>query len=186
MPATIQIVNASSLQRGDLDHLTTTLNHIFGAAVSMRSSGLDLSLAFDASRKQFHSTLLLAELLALPNPEQEKIAAVVDVDLFVPVLTFVFGEAQLDGIAAIVSTHRLANQFYGIEADSVLLRERLEKELVHELGHAFGLLHCRQFECVMRSSTYVEEIDLKRVDFCDRCATILRQKMRSAQATVPN
>jgi archaemetzincin len=95
-------------------------------------------------------------------------------DLYIPVLTFVFGEAQLDGMAAIVSTHRLQNQFYGLPHDDDLMLRRLEKEVIHELGHTFGLFHCRQFECVMRSSTYVEEIDLKRADLCDACRSSLK------------
>jgi archaemetzincin len=74
----------------------------------------------------------------------------------------------------VVSLHRLANEFYGLPRDDALLRHRLEKEIVHELGHMFGLYHCHQFECVMRSSTYVEEIDLKREEFCPACAAGVR------------
>jgi archaemetzincin len=98
---------------------------------------------------------------------------VVDVDLFIPVLTFVFGEAQLGGPAAVVSTHRLTNTFYGLPRDDDLMLRRLEKEIIHELGHTFGLYHCHQFECVMRSSTYVEEIDMKRAHPCPACAGAL-------------
>jgi archaemetzincin len=98
---------------------------------------------------------------------------VVDEDLYIPVLTFVFGEAQLDGSAAIVSTHRLKNQYYGLQKDDTLLYIRLEKEIVHELGHTFGMYHCRDYECVMKSSTYVEEIDLKKATPCPVCAQFL-------------
>jgi archaemetzincin len=104
---------------------------------------------------------------------------VVEVDLFIPVLTFVFGEAQLNGPAAIVSTHRLSNQFYGLGRNPKLMLERLQKELVHELGHTFGLYHCHQFECVMRSSTYVEEIDMKLSRPCDACAEALLARIAS-------
>ena len=96
-----------------------------------------------------------------------------DVDLFIPILTFVFGEAQLDGAAAVVSTARLRTN-HGT-SNMRLLISRLAKECVHELGHTFGLYHCHQFECVMRSSTYVEEIDLKRAGFCPACAERLAE-----------
>jgi len=99
----------------------------------------------------------------------EKRIAVVGVDLFIPVLTFVFGEAQLNGIAAVVSYLRLENPFYGMPRNESLTWKRLQKEIIHELGHTFGLYHCHQFECVMRSSTYVEEIDIKRQDLCVEC-----------------
>jgi archaemetzincin len=69
-----------------------------------------------------------------------------------------------------VSSYRLDNKFYGLPDSPALLRERLIKEAVHELGHTFGLFHCHNQECVMKSSTYVEEIDFKSSRFCDKCS----------------
>ena len=79
------------------------------------------------------------------------------------------GEAQLNGPAAIVSITRLRNEFYGLPKNDTLLRERMEKEAIHELGHTFGLVHCRNDLCVMRPSTYVENIDLKPPQLCYSC-----------------
>jgi archaemetzincin len=101
------------------------------------------------------------------------VLAVADVDLFVPILTFLFGEAQLDGPAAVVSTFRLHEELYGNEPDSALLLERLLKEAIHELGHTFGLVHCRTHGCVMGSSTDVDGIDSKSLALCDACARAL-------------
>ena len=56
------------------------------------------------------------------------------------------------------------------------LRERLEKEAVHDLGHTFGILHCRDPLCVMHSYTYAEEIDIKSKDFCKACSSLLKRK----------
>jgi archaemetzincin len=89
--------------------------------------------------------------------------------LYIPVLTFVFGEARLNGQCAVVSSYRLDNKFYGLPDDPALLQERLLKEAIHELGHTYGLFHCQNPECVMKSSTYVEEIDFKSSRFCDKC-----------------
>ncbi len=94
-------------------------------------------------------------------------------DLYIPVLTFVFGEAQLSDGGAVVSTHRLRQEFYGLPADLELLRERLLKEALHELGHTYGLRHCPDYLCVMSSSNGVERIDLKRAEFCPACAPAL-------------
>ena len=92
-----------------------------------------------------------------------------DVDLFIPILTFVFGEAQLQGIGSVVSTHRLHNRFYGLPEDRELTTDRLLKEAVHELGHTYGLIHCSQQRCVMNASTYVENIDQKPAELCPVC-----------------
>jgi len=91
-------------------------------------------------------------------------------------LTYVFGEAELDGRAAVVSAFRLDNELYGMPPDPDLLFERLVKESLHELGHTFGLMHCHRTDCVMSSSTYVEHIDLKNDRFCDRCLRALRKR----------
>jgi len=95
------------------------------------------------------------------------------VDLFIPVLTFVFGQAQLGGKAAVVSTLRLKQEYYELPPNETVFLERLGKEAVHELGHTFGLVHCLNQGCVLNASTYVEEIDLKEADFCPECAQLL-------------
>jgi archaemetzincin len=176
----IRILNASSLPEASLTGATEVVRSVFGAKVTVGPSRLDVESAYDVYRKQVHSTALLAQLLSAAAGQNAKQIAVVQEDLFVPVLTFVFGEAQLNGTVAIVSTHRLANEFYGMPRNEELMIERLEKEIVHELGHTFGLYHCRQFECVMRSSTYVEEIDLKKALLCPSCSSSI-----SNPGTVP-
>jgi archaemetzincin len=84
-------------------------------------------------------------------------------------LTFIFGEAQLDGNCAVVSTARLKEEFYGLPRREELFLERLIKEAAHELGHTFGLRHCMDWRCVMASSHAVERLDVKGAEFCKSC-----------------
>ena len=165
----INILNASTIADERLQELSRAVGKSFGLRTYVSPAPLNLDRAFDSSRGQYNSTALLAQLVKAFAGTDEKKIAIVGVDLFIPVLTFVFGEAQLNGMAAVVSSHRLANPFYGLPRDDELSLRRLEKEIVHELGHTLGLYHCHQFECVMRSSTYVEEIDLKRLTLCGEC-----------------
>ena len=111
---------------------------------------------------------ILQRLERISDPDA-RVLAVTDCDLFVPVLTFVFGEAQLDGNCALVSTARLREEHYGMPPREDLLRERLVKEAVHELGHTFGLRHCPDWRCVMTSSHAVERLDIKGAEFCRAC-----------------
>jgi archaemetzincin len=91
------------------------------------------------------------------------------VDLYIPILTFVFGEAQMAGPCAVVSAHRLRQEFYGLPPDPDLLRHRLLKESVHEIGHTLNLTHCEDYTCVMAPSHAVEWIDLKESSLCAAC-----------------
>lgn len=137
--------------------------------------------AFDFGRNQFNSTVILGAAIKRFDSVSGKILCVTALDLFVPVLTFVFGEAQLDGSAAIVSSHRLDDSFYGLPKNQRMLEERLFKEAVHELGHTYGLVHCHDYDCVMHSSTSVEEIDLKGTLFCPGCSEyLLRHQVKAA------
>ncbi|TAK59104.1 MAG: hypothetical protein EPO24_08140 [Bacteroidetes bacterium] len=180
MSSSVHIINSSSLSPDELEHVSRSVEAIIGARVHRSHLRVELERAFDSSRGQYNSSVLLAQLLSLKQSLPGKIIALVDVDLYVPVLTFVYGEAQLEGAAAIVSTHRLHNSFYGVDENRPLLIERVEKEIVHELGHTFGLFHCHQFECVMRSSTYVEEIDFKKATMCKECEGVLYRKVRGS------
>jgi archaemetzincin len=158
-----------------LPGLAAHLAEAFAVEVERRLPRFDPELAFDTSRGQYNSRILLGQLLRDRRRAGVRILGVTGVDLFIPVLTFVFGEAQLDGAAAVVSTHRLAPERYGLPAEPGRLRQRLVVEAVHEVGHTCGLVHCHAARCVMGSSTYVEEIDLKSERFCARCLAAVRR-----------
>lgn len=150
------------------------LGRTFGLEVRHTPPGFDCEIAFDETRGQYNSRILLAQLLQDTPPEVSRVLGVAGVDLFIPVLTYVFGEAQLGGRAAVVSLHRLDDELYGLPPHPQRLFERLHKEAVHELGHTYDLVHCHRDRCVMASSTYVEEIDLKSDLFCAACLTAIR------------
>lgn len=132
-------------------------------------------IAYNISRGQSNSSALLAELLRLFPRHDGKLLGITAVDLFIPVLTFVFGEAQLNDRASVASGCRLREEFYGMEADEELFRQRLLKEAVHELGHTFGLLHCTNYDCAMHSSTSVDDIDIKGAHLCAECSARIRR-----------
>jgi len=151
-----------------VEHLAASLARTFHTPCQIRPRTLDIAFALDQNRGQHHSTAILRQLEQMADPNA-RLLAVTSADLYVPVLTFVFGEAQLEGGCAIVSTARLREEFYGLPARDDLLRERLLKEATHEIGHTFGLRHCPDWSCVMASSHAVEVMDVKGVEFCRSC-----------------
>jgi len=151
-----------------LEYLAAALARAFRTPCRIRPDMVDISFALDQGRRQYHSTAILQRLERVCDPGI-RVLGVTACDLFVPVLTFVFGEAQLDGACATVSTARLKEEVYGMPPREDLFRQRLLKEAVHELGHTFGLRHCVDWRCVMTSSHAVERLDVKTVDFCQAC-----------------
>jgi len=138
----------------------------------VRPERLDVTFARDRFRNQYYSTAILQAMQPLAE-SGVRLLAVTSLDLYVPVLTFVFGEAQLGGNCAVVSLHRLREEFYGLPANEELLQTRLVKEAVHELGHTFGLRHCDNWQCVMTSSHAVERLDVKGAEFCFSCGRVV-------------
>lgn len=123
----------------------------------------------DARRGQYDALGILGWLEALYPESPDRVLAIAQVDLCLPVLTFVFGEARLGGRVALVSTHRLREAFYGRPEDRDLLLSRLEKEAIHEVGHLLSLTHCLDRNCVMHASHGVMDTDVKSAFLCASC-----------------
>lgn len=134
--------------------------------------------AFEPKRNQYYARRIIDKLVyALPS-DCEKLIGITDVDLCTPVLTFVYGEAQLGGRVALVSLSRLRQEFYHLPCDDTLLTERLLKVCTHELGHCYGLFHCSDPGCVMYLSNNIVSIDNKKRYFCARCDEFFSKRNR--------
>lgn len=130
---------------------------------------------YDPSRGQYHATRLLEYLESHPVPPTHHVIGLTHVDLFIPILTYVFGEARLNAPHAVLSLCRLMPQFYGLPQDDTITVRRSAIESIHELGHTFGLRHCATYPCAMHASRTADDIDLKSLGFCQDCANHLQQ-----------
>jgi archaemetzincin len=127
--------------------------------------------AFDEARKQHRSDVILKKVRSYAEKSRfDRVLGVVDVDVFAPKLNFVFGQADYDGRAALISLWRLKPEYYGDLPNEQLFHERSVKEAVHELGHTLGLEHCSNVFCVMHFSRSIYDTDVKHSLFCDRCS----------------
>jgi archaemetzincin len=127
--------------------------------------------AFNEKRNQYLSTIILREVqsFAVKNPDLNCVLGIVDADIFVRELNFVFGEAVCPGKAALISVRRLRPEFYGAASNEDLFLKRAVKEAMHEVGHTLGLLHCSRASCVMHFSNSISDTDVKQSALCDRC-----------------
>lgn len=165
----VTLVSFGYFEEALLQKVATTVKQEFHLPVNIKEGHIDLSEFYDPGRRQYNGTRLLKEVDSSYSTDSTKTLGLFSVDLFIPILTYIFGQAFLNGRTGVASHYRFSNERYGIQADNSFLMERFEKEVIHELGHTFGLIHCYKSTCVMRSSTYVEDIDQKSANLCIDC-----------------
>jgi len=152
-----------------LTELAPAVANLFRVPTQVLGCRLDAEFAYHGERQQYHSSEILQEMQRYVGTDSWRLLGVAAVDLYIPILTFVFGEAQIGGPCGLVSLHRLRQEFYGLPPDGEVLRQRLLKEAVHEVGHTLDLTHCDDYQCAMAPSHAVEWIDLKNCELCGSC-----------------
>ena len=165
----LHLLAIGALPEGLLHNLAPHLADAVRVPCEILPYSLDPGFAYHGERQQFHSSEILRRMQEYVSSESWRVLGVAAVDLYIPILTFVFGEAQMGGPCAVLSAHRLRQEFYGLPEDKDLLLQRLLKEAVHELGHTLDLTHCDDYSCVMAPSHAVEWIDLKESTLCQTC-----------------
>jgi archaemetzincin len=164
-----------------LEGLRAAIPQCLGVACEILPVALDPVPSYHVERQQYHSSEILERMQAFLRPEAWRLLGIADVDLYIPILKYVFGEAEMGGPCALVSSHRLRQDFYGLGRDDAVLSRRLLKESVHELGHTLDLRHCQDYRCAMASSHSVEWIDLREAALCDSCRSQVEAKVALAE-----
>jgi archaemetzincin len=165
----VHLLPVGTIDLGLLEYLREVLPERLKVRCEILPFTLDPASTYHPERQQFHSSEVVELMQAMIRQNDWRFLAVADVDLYIPILKYVFGEAQIGGRCALVSTFRLHQEFYGLERNEDLLKDRLLKESVHELGHTLGLKHCEDYRCAMASSHAVEWIDLREGFLCEYC-----------------
>jgi len=175
-PAII-LITCGRFERSITDPILDDIKREFGYPVIINECNQELSNFYNPSRRQYDANQILHFVKERSSENAFKTLGLVNVDIFIPILTYIFGQAHLNGNAGIVSSYRLKNELYGLEKNNALMVERFSKVVIHELGHLFGLIHCQNPVCIMRSSTYVEDIDQKENKFCINCQSELNKNI---------
>lgn len=172
-PAVVALITFGYFDKDFLERISESVGNEYVCQVIIKDAHIDLGEFFDPARRQYNADKLLKIVDSMHVPDTDKNIGLFSVDLYIPILTYIFGQAQLGGRSGIASNYRLENERYGMKPNPTLLYERFTKEIIHELGHTFGLIHCHTPDCVMRSGTYVEDIDQKNARLCGNCRASL-------------
>jgi archaemetzincin len=173
----VGVVRMGAVGEAVLKIVAANLQEIFHVPVDILPARQTPEFAYSDSRKQYHAALILKKLAESRRP-QPRILALVSVDLFIPVLTHVFGEAQIGGRAAVVSLHRLRHKEGGSRVPLDTFYQRAVKVALHEVAHTFDLVHCGQPECIMRVSSGPHDLDELPLFFCEYCEAFLEEAYR--------
>ena len=169
MQKKICIIPIGSLDIKILYSLKIELEKRFNVVIDIGRQLDEPNYAYHKSKSQYHSTKILKRIHKLKLTGYDRILGIVDVDLYVPERTFVFGEANIKKKVAVISLTRLRQEFYDLPDDFAIFKKRIIIEAVHEIGHTFGLHHCTNNNCVMFLSRTVSDSDQKGPDFCSNC-----------------
>lgn len=169
----IFIVPIGVIDSDMLSEIGSALKKIFRCDVELAREIPVPEDSYNSRRRQYHSSTILKNLQLLKPKSIDMVIGVIDVDLYVPELNFVFGEADIITGVTIISLTRLRQEFYGLRSDKQLFHMRAVKEAIHELGHTYGIGHCPDPKCIMFFSNSLRDTDRKGPGFCSVCKSRL-------------
>ncbi|MGC9194980.1 MAG: archaemetzincin family Zn-dependent metalloprotease [Syntrophobacteraceae bacterium] len=179
--SSIGLINMGHASDTVLRVLAANIQTIFDVEADILSPMAIPDMAFEHRRGQYDAGLILNHLSRLPLPRHLRIVAITDLDLCSPILTYVFGQAQLGGKFAIVSDFRLKKSADGSCTPSALYYERIVKVALHEIGHTFSLYHCEAPGCLMQMSPETRDLDQLAIYLCNRCSFALHKNLKEVR-----
>jgi len=174
LPGSITICPIGSIDHTILERIAISIESRCHVGCEIASQIGIPEYAYDERRSQYNSKLILKNLIQRCPKNTLKFMGITEVDLFVPILKYVFGVAQMEGPCSVISIHRLRPEFYEQPPNPGLYVDRIKKTALHELGHSLGLTHCRDRSCVMYSSYNIEDTDYKKTLLCPTCYDLFK------------
>jgi len=98
--------------------LKSHLCELLPTEIKIHEGKNNLSQYYHKERQQYDAGKIIEAFDT--RKEQNKMILITSVDLYIPIFTYVFGLARLNGRTGIVSAHRLRSDFYGLSDDIVL------------------------------------------------------------------
>lgn len=161
----VEIIPLGEVESWVLITASDTLENTYKLKIDVKESVKIPENAYQGNRKQYDASELLRYIKKIKDGKYA--LGLIDEDIYADGLNFVFGQAEF-GCCATLSICRLKSK------SESKYKERVEKEVVHEAGHAFFELgHCSNRDCVMSFSNSLIEVDLKGKELCENCKRLI-------------
>ena len=168
MDEILTVIELNELNMPSLDEILQKALEEFNAGFLIAKAAMSSDL-LDKKRKQYNAQKILYMLHMLKKQNnQQKLIGITNQDIFIDGMNFVFGLASQTARICIVSLHRLVEHQIPTQKE----KERIVKEITHEIGHVYGLQHCTG-NCVMAFSNSVSDVDSKNSELCTKCKRIV-------------
>jgi len=174
----IGVVAIGEVSQIALKVITDHISGCFNLSAQILPSIEQPEYALDERRLQYNAGIIIEAFESMHFSDHDKVIAVLNEDIFIPIFTHVFGEARQGGKCGLVSLFRLTKNPDGSSPPSYLIHERSAKVALHELGHLFDLLHCERKKCLMHFSGGIDELDEMSFHLCEYCSIYLQDKLR--------
>jgi archaemetzincin len=167
--APIVLVPVGQVDEEILQLVSGPVEQVFARPIKIGAALPVPKYAFNPTREQYHSAAILKRVESIRSDKWSAAVGITDLDLFVPEVSFVFGEADRSTRSAIISLHRMRSTLGSAPSRQDVLRRRFVSELIHQMGLIRGLAHCPNNRCVMFQSTSVQDTDKRGIQFCANC-----------------
>ncbi len=169
LSAPVMLVPIGKLNEGPIERIRPAIEEIYRRPTALHGPLPVPKYAFNPTRGQYHSSSILKRVESLYEHAWDCAIGFTDVDLFVPEVPFIFGEADRSTRAAIISLNRLSPESGPSESRHDLMMKRLVSEAIHQVGLIRGLAHCPNNRCVMFYAATTQEIDKRGSSMCANC-----------------
>ncbi len=177
MKGVVAIIPIGSVQKAFCREVGQIVSDVLDREVEILPEMAQPQYAFNPERGQYHSTSIVRRVGQAINRRKHCLGVgITEVDLFMPDLNFVFGEADRHERALVISLARLMPTYYGNAPDHARMMRRAVAETLHEIGHVLCLTHCQNESCAMFFSNTLSDTDRKRSSYCDPCRERIRKE----------
>ncbi|MGZ3448806.1 MAG: hypothetical protein ACXVEF_04365 [Polyangiales bacterium] len=172
---TVHLVPIGKVPQETIDHTAKSLREAAPIDIVVEPGRALPKSAETIEKGRYSADALLTFLEDVPATKGQKVMGIAEIDIVTPKngnpRWGILGLGSIDGKTSVISTYRMRRKWEG-GAPEPVVRDRLAKISLHELGHTLGLDHCPNKGCIMEDGHgTVKTIDAETA-LCATCSKL--------------